>query len=179
MGPVDDSVTTDTKSQSHKVPLQTSRSSGRTMRPNVKQTLIAQTQPPMPPLLVPLTSTFRTRTDLHIFRNAPITLRILIICESYPFFLRLCLMLFVLSALLFTLREASSYRLSKGGCSLLVHIRPYSIFLFSITGYFYFRRVVRNDSLVRRLRRQRSRPCAVGRLGTIERRRRVTVLVKP
>jgi hypothetical protein len=50
--------------------------------------------------------------------------------------------------------------LSKGGCSLLVHIRPYSIFLFSITGYFYFRRVVRNDSLVRRLRRQRSRRCA-------------------
>jgi hypothetical protein len=57
-----------------------------------------------------------------------------------------------------------------------VHI-PY--FYFSITGYFYFRRVVRNDSLVRRLRRQRSRPCAVGRLGTIERRRRVTVLVNP
>ena len=34
--------------------LQTSRSSGRSMRPNVKQILIAQTQPPMPPLLVPL-----------------------------------------------------------------------------------------------------------------------------
>ena len=69
-------------------PLQTSRSSGRSMRPNVKQILIAQTPPPMPPLLVPLTSTFRTRTDPHIFnvfRNAPITLRILIICESYPF----------------------------------------------------------------------------------------------
>jgi hypothetical protein len=83
----------------------------------------------MPPLLVPLTSTFRTRTDSHIFnvfRNAPITLRILIMCESYPFFLCLCFystyvltlhilflwlhfgfdMLFVLSALLFTLREA-------------------------------------------------------------------------
>jgi len=59
---------------------------------------------------------------------------------------------------------------------IFVHI-PY--FYFSITGYFYFRRVVRNDSLVRRLGRQRSRPCAVGRLGTIERRRRVTVLVKP
>ena len=44
-----------------------------------------------------------------------------------------------------------SYSLSKGGCSLLVHIRPYSIFLFFITGYFYFMRVVRNDSLVRRL----------------------------
>ena len=72
-----------------------------------------------------------------------------------------------------------SYSLSKGGCSLLVHIRPYSIFLFFITGYFYFRRVVRNDSLVRRLRRQRSRPCAVGRLGTVERRRTVTVFVKP
>jgi hypothetical protein len=44
--------------------------------------LIAQTPPSMPPLLVPLTSTFRTRTFPHIFnvfRNAPITLRILII----------------------------------------------------------------------------------------------------
>ena len=71
-----------------------------------------------------------------------------------------------------------SYSLSKGGCSLLVHIRPYSIFLFSITGYFYFRRVVTNDSLVRRLRRQQSRPCAVARLGTDERRRTVTVFVK-
>jgi hypothetical protein len=67
----------------------------------------------------------------------------------------------------------------KGGYSLLVHIRPYSIFYFSITGYFYFRRVVRNDSLVRRLRRQCSRPCVVGRLGTIEHRRTVTVFVKP
>jgi len=59
------------------------------------------------------------------------------------------------------------------------HIRPYSIFYLSITGYFYFRRVVRNDSLVRRLRRQRSRTCAVGRLGTIERRHTVAVFVKP
>jgi hypothetical protein len=88
-------------------------------------------------------------------------------------------MLFVLSALLFALREAFKLQPVKGGYSLLVHIRPYSIFLFSITGYFYFRRVVRNDSLVRRLRRQRSRPCAVGRLGTIERRHTVTVFVKP
>jgi len=47
--------------------LQTSRSSGRSMRPNVKQILITQTPPPMPPLLVPLTSTCRTRTDPHIF----------------------------------------------------------------------------------------------------------------
>jgi hypothetical protein len=41
-----------------------------------------------------LTKTFRTWTDSHIFnvfRNAPITLRILIMCESYPFFLCLCL----------------------------------------------------------------------------------------
>jgi hypothetical protein len=63
------------------------------MRPNNKQILIAQTPPPMPSLLVPLTSIFRTRTDPHIFnvfRNAQITLRILIICESYPFLLCLC-----------------------------------------------------------------------------------------
>ena len=33
----------------------------------------------------------------------------------------------------------------------------------SLTGYFDFRVVVRNDALVRRLRSQRSRPCAVGR----------------
>ena len=80
----------------------------------------------------------------------------------------------------FVTHMSSSYSLSKGGCSLLVHVRPYSIFYFSITGYFYLWRVVRNDSLVRRLRRQqRSRPCAVGRLGTIERRRTVTVFVKP
>jgi hypothetical protein len=49
--------------------------------------------PPMPPLLALLTSIFRTRTDPHIFnvfRNAQITLRILIICESYPFLLCLC-----------------------------------------------------------------------------------------
>jgi hypothetical protein len=41
------------------------------------------------------TTTFRTGTDSHIFnvfRNAPITLRILIMCESYPFFL--CLYLY-------------------------------------------------------------------------------------
>jgi hypothetical protein len=52
----------------------------------------------MPPLLVPLTSTFRTGTDPHIFnvfRNAQITLRILIIlnmiiCESCPFLVCLC-----------------------------------------------------------------------------------------
>ena len=61
-----------------------------------EEELAAQTPPPMPPLLVPLTSTFRTRTDPHIllfftvFRNAQITLRILIICESYPFLLCLC-----------------------------------------------------------------------------------------
>jgi hypothetical protein len=41
---------------------------------------------------------------------------------------------------------------------MFVHI---SYSYFSLTGYFYFRRVVRNDSRVRRLRRQRSRPCAV------------------
>ncbi len=43
------------------------------------------------------------------------------------------------------------------------HIAKVLNFYFSLTGYFYFRRVVRNDSLVRRLRRQRSKPCAVGR----------------
>ena len=185
------------------LPLPTSRSFVRFMRPNVKPILIAQTQPPMPPLRVQLTTIFRTRADSHIFdvfRNAPITLRILVICESYSFFLCLCLystyllalhilllwphfgfdMLFDLSALLFALREAFKLQPVKRETALysfiFVHI-PY--FYFSITGYFYFRRVVRNDSLVRRLRRQRSRPCAVGRLGTIERRRRVTVLVKP
>jgi hypothetical protein len=107
----------------------------------------------MQPLLVPLTSTFRTRTDSHIFnvfRNAPITLRILIMCESYPFLLCLCLystyvltlhilssgLILVLTCFLFYLHcysrcgRLSSYSLSKGGCSLLVHIRPYSIFLF-------------------------------------------------
>ena len=154
------------------------------------------------PSIQQLTTTFRTWTDSHIFnvfRNAPITLRILIICESYPFlFVSLSLfyicaystyslysgLILVLTCFLFYPHCYSrcgrllSYSLSKGGCSLLVHIRPYSIFYFSITGYFYFRRVVRNDSLVRRLRKQRSRPCAVGRLGTIERRRTVTVFVK-
>jgi hypothetical protein len=53
----------------------------------------AFTPPPMPPLLALFTSIFRTRTDPHIFnvfRNAQITLRILIICESYPFLLCLC-----------------------------------------------------------------------------------------
>ena len=79
------------------------------MRPNNKQILIAQTPPPMPPLLVPLTSTFRTRTDPHIFnvfRNAPITLRILIIYESYPF-------LFV-SLSLFYICAYSTYSLYSG-----------------------------------------------------------------
>ncbi len=89
-------------------------------------------------------------------------------------------MLFVLSALLFTLRETFKLQPVKGR---LLSTRSYSsifhIFIFLSQATFYFRRVVRNDSLVRRLRRQRSRPCAVGRLGTIERRRRVTVLVKP
>jgi hypothetical protein len=118
-------------------PLQTSRSSGRSMRPNVKQILIAQTPPPMPPLLVPLTSTFRTRTDPHIFnvfRNAQIKLRILIICESYPFlFVSLFLfyicaysrhslysgLILVLTCFLFSpyccsrCRKLSSYSLSK------------------------------------------------------------------
>ena len=45
-----------------------------------------------------LTSTFRTRTDPHIFnvfRNAQITLRILIICESYPFLLCLCFLFYI------------------------------------------------------------------------------------
>jgi hypothetical protein len=53
-----------------------------------EEEIAAQTPPPMPPLPVPITSTFQTRTDPHIFnvfRNAQITLRILIICESYPF----------------------------------------------------------------------------------------------
>ncbi len=72
--------------------------------------------------------TTRTRTDSHFwfFRNAPITLRILLICDSYPLFLCLCIystyflnlhifllwphfgfdMLFDLYVLLFALREA-------------------------------------------------------------------------
>ena len=80
-------------SMTWKHPLQTSRSSGRSLRPNVKPILIVQTPPPMPLLLALLTSIFRTRTDPHIlmfFRNAQITLRILIICKSYPFLLCLC-----------------------------------------------------------------------------------------
>ena len=73
-------------------------------------------------------------------------------------------MLSVLPVLLFALREAFKLEPVKREAALLVHIRPYLIyFYFSLTGYFYFRRVVRNDSLVRQLRRQRSRPCAVGR----------------
>ncbi len=51
--------------------------------PHTEEELAAQFPPPMPPLLVPLTSTFRTRTDPHIFnvfRNDQIKLRILIIC---------------------------------------------------------------------------------------------------
>ena len=74
-------------------------------------------------------------------------------------------MLCVLSVLLlFALREAFKLEPVKREAALLVHIRPYFIyFYFSLTGYFYFRRVVRNDSLVCRLRSQRSRPCAVGR----------------
>jgi hypothetical protein len=105
-------------------------------------------------------------------------------CDSYPLFLCLCIystyfltlhifllwphfgfdVLFVLYVLLFALREAFKLKPVKREAALLVHIRPYFIyFYFSLTGYFYFRRVVRNDSLVRRLRRQRSRPCAVGR----------------
>ena len=111
------------------------------MKPNVKQILITQTPLPMPSLLVPLTSTFRTRTDSHIFnvfRNAPITLRILIICESYSF-LFVSLFLFYMcaystyslySGLILVLTcyllyphcysrygRLSSYSLSKGGCS--------------------------------------------------------------
>jgi hypothetical protein len=117
-------------SMTWKHPLQTSRSSGRSLRPNVKPILIVQTPPPMPPLLALLTSIFRTRTDPHtlnVFRNAQITLRLLIICESspfsfvslflfyicaystYSFYSDLILVLtrfFVLSVLLFALREA-------------------------------------------------------------------------
>ena len=76
-------------SMTWKHPLKTSRSSGRSLRPNVKPILIVQTPSPLPPLAL-LASIFRTRTDPHIlmfFRNAQITLRILIICKSYPFLL--------------------------------------------------------------------------------------------
>ena len=140
-------------------PLQTSRSSGRSMRPNVKQILIAQTPPPMPPLLVPLTSTFRTRTDPHIFnvfRNAQITLRILIICASYPFLLCLCFcstyvltlhILFTLTSFWFwhafcfirtAIRAAGGFQAiacQKGGCST----RSYSSIFLSIDFIFAHR----------------------------------------
>ena len=89
-----------------KHPLQTSRSSGRSLRPNVKPILIVQTPPPMPPLLALLTSIFRTRTDPHIFnvfRNAQITLRILLICESYPFLVCLCFFLHMCLLYIFSL----------------------------------------------------------------------------
>ena len=132
---------------------------------------------------------------LCLYSTYVLTLHILLLWPHFGFD-----MLFDLSALLFALREAfklqpvkreesrthwvrdsHEFKLQPVKARLLysfifVHI-PY--FYFSITGYFYFRRVVRNDSLVRRLRRQRSRPCAVGRLGTVERRRTVTVFVKP
>ena len=143
-----------------KHPLKTSRSSGRSLRPNVKPILIVQTPSPMPPLLALLTSIFRTRTDPHIFdvfRHAQITLRILIICESYPFlFVSLFLFyicaystyslysglilvltcFFVLSVLLFTLREAFKLQSVKREATLylfiFVHI-PYFIFLSQAT----------------------------------------------
>ena len=142
---------------------------------------------PMPSSLVPLTSIFRTRTVLHmfnVFRNAQITLRILIICASYPFLLCLCFcstyvltlhILFTLTSFWFwhafcfirtAIRAAGGFQAracQKGGCSTRSYSSIFHRFYFSLTGYFYFRRVVRNDSLVRRLRRQRSRPCAVGR----------------
>ena len=58
--------------------------------------------------------------------------------------------LFGLFVLLFTLREAFKLEPVKREAALLVHIRPYFIyFYFSLTGYLFFRRVVRNDSLVR------------------------------
>ncbi len=140
---------------------------------------------PMPSSLVPLTSIFRTRTVLHmfnVFRNAQITLRILIICASYPFLLCLCFcstyvltlhILFTLTSFWFwhafcfirtAIRAAGGFQAiacQKGDCSTRSYSSIFHRFYFS--GYFYFRRVVRNDSLVRRLRRQRSRPCAVGR----------------
>ena len=72
----------------------------------------------------------------------------------------------------------SSYSLSKREAALLVHIRPYPILIF------YHRLLLFYESRQKRFScsstlEPRSRPCAVGRLGTIERRRRVTVLVKP
>ena len=118
------------------------------------------------------------------FRNAQITLRILIICASYPFLLCLCFcstyvltlhILFTLTSFWFwhafcfirtAIRAAGGFQAracQKGGCSTRSYSSIFHRFYFSLTGYFYFRRVVRNDSLVRRLRRQRSRPCAVGR----------------
>jgi hypothetical protein len=71
--------------------------------------------------------------------------------------------LFGLFVLLVALRKAFKLLPVKREAALFVHVRPYFFYFYlSLTGYFYFRRVVRNDSLVRRLRRQRSRPCAVG-----------------
>ena len=77
--------------------------------------------------------------------NAPITLRKLFICDSYPLFLCLCIyftyfltlasfgfyMLFVLSALLFELRRLSGYSLSKERLYsfIFVHIS----YIFTIT----------------------------------------------
>ena len=72
----------------------------------------------------------------------------------------------------------SSYSLSKGRLLysfIFVHIS----YIFIFRSHFYFRRVVRNDSLVRRLRRQRSKAMCRWTLGTIQRRCGVTVLVKP
>jgi hypothetical protein len=63
-------------------------------------------------------------------------------------------MLFEVSVLLFALRETFKLKPVKKKAALLVHIRPYFIFFFRSQATFYFRRVVRNDSFVRRLRRQ-------------------------
>ena len=88
-------------------------------------------------------------------------------------------MLFVLSALLFALREAFKLQPVKGR---LISTRSYSSIFHSL--FFYHRLLLFRESRQKRFScsstlEPRSRPCAVGRLGTIERRRRVTVLVKP
>ena len=87
------------------------------------------------------------------------TLHILFTLTSFWFWHAFC---FIRTAI----RAAGGFQAiacQKGGCSTRSYSSIFHRFYFSLTGYFYFRRVVRNDSLVRRLRRQRSRPCAVGR----------------
>ena len=145
--------------------LKTSRSSVASLRPSAKPISIAPTPWPMLHARVLPITTLTTRTDSH---SLSVSVYLL-----YIFFL---LYIFSYSGLILVLTcsllcpycysrcgRLSSSSLSKGRLLysfIFVHI-PY-IFIFRSQATFVLG-VVRNDSLVRRLRRQRSNPCAVGR----------------